>query len=188
MKPEVEQCLDHFSKRIYDIQFVKMPESTKKKAIDIDARLCSDVLSCDSAYATHTTEWVLANCIWWSKNAQEYFWDEQIYNKDKTEARTVRQRRKGYVKNGSRRVFTVEHEYPLGILKSKVINKQFESVDDVKKYLKKYNKVTVITHEENNELRWKGLNSATTIEEAVDRYKICGIDVVKFSENRQIIF
>ena len=188
MRPEVDQVLSYYSKRIYEIQFVDIPESTKKKSIDIDARLCSDALSCDVPSVTHTSEYVLSKGVWWSKQALETFWKTKIYNKDGTEARTVRQRRKGYQKNSKQRMFTVEHEYPLGILKNKVMKKEFKSADDVKKYLLKYNKATIVTQEEDSKLRNHGRRTAKTIKEASDRYEKCGIEVVKFKEFENLIF
>lgn len=188
MRPEVNKILNCFAKRIYDIQFVDISITSKKKAIDIDARLCSDALSCDVPSVTHTSEYVLSKGIWWSQTALELFWNAKIYNKDGSLARTVRQRRKGYESNCKRRMFTVEHEYPLGILKSKVMQKEFKSVQAVKNYLLKYNKATIVTHAEDTKLENSGKKTAKTIQEASDRYEKCGIKVVEFSETNKLTF
>jgi hypothetical protein len=182
MRPEVLQVIDYFAKQIYDIQFIDLPETTKKKTVDINARLCSDALSCDVPSVTHTSEYVLSKGVWWSEKALNMFWNEQIYNDDGTAARTIRQRRKGYQKDLKKRMFTVEHEFPLGILKTKVMKKEFKNSDQVKKYLLKYNKATIVTQEENERLKNAGKRTAKKLEEAADRYEQCGIKVVEFSE------
>jgi hypothetical protein len=185
MRPEVDRILSYYAKRLYEIQFVDIPSSTKKKSIDIDARLCSDVLSCEVPSVSHTSEYILSKCIWWSKAALEAFWDEKIYNKDGTLAHTYRQRRIGYAKNG-KRFFNVEHEYPLGILKSKIMNQEFDSEESVKKYLLKYNKATIVTQDEDWYLRVNGQKTANSIKEAADRYQKCGIEVYYFRAERFI--
>ena len=88
-----------------------------------------------------------------------------------------RQRREAY--QDGKRVFNIEHQYPLGIIKEKVVNKSFKSVEQVIDYFIRYNKIVIVTAEENAKLNAKH-KTAATIQEARSRYKQNGIVVRRF--------
>jgi hypothetical protein len=168
MNASIKNVVDHFAERIYNIQFASVHVNAKKKAVDIDCRIVSDFISCENEFCSHSTPHILGNCKWWSEGAIAKF---------QSLKGTKRQRREAY-ENG-KRIFNVEHQYPIGIIKDKVVKQHFKSVDDVKKYLIKYNKVVIVTAEENSKLNAKH-KTATTLQEAKKRYEINGIVVRRF--------
>ena len=171
MNDSVKNVVDHFAKRIFDIQFAEVHVNAKKKAVDIDCRIVSDFISCENEFCSHATPHILGNCKWWSEAAIEKF---------NSLGGTKRQRREAY--ESGKRVFNIEHQFPLGIIKEKVVNQAFETVEQVKDYLIRYNKVVIVTSEENDKLNATH-KTATTIPEARKRYKHYGIVVKRFDMN-----
>lgn len=171
MNTSIKNVVEHFAERIYNIQFANVHVNAKKKAVDIDCRIVSDFISCENDFCSHSTPHILGNCKWWSEGAIKKF--------NSLEG-TKRQRREAY-ENG-KRVFNIEHQFPLGIIKEKVVNKQFKSVDQVKNYLIKYNKIVIVTAIENTKLNTNH-KSATNLQEAKSRYEYNGIIVRRFDMN-----
>jgi len=168
MNDSVKTVVEHFAKRVFDIQFAEIHVNAKKKAVDIDCRIVSDFISCENEFCSHSTPHILGNCKWWSEGAIQKF--------DSLDG-TKRQRREAY--QDGKRVFNIEHQYPLGIIKEKVVNKSFKSVEQVIDYFIRYNKIVIVTAEENAKLNAKH-KTAATIQEARSRYKQNGIVVRRF--------
>ena len=171
MNDSVKTVVDHFAKRVFDIQFADIQVNAKKKAVDIDCRIVSDFISCENEFCSHATPHILGNCKWWSEGAIKKF--ESLVG-------TKRQRREAY--EDGKRMFNIEHQYPLGIIKNKVVNKSFKSVEQVKDYFIRYNKVVIVTAGENAKLNATH-KTAATIQEARTRYKQNGIVVRRFDMN-----
>jgi hypothetical protein len=171
MNDSVKTVVDHFAKRVFDIQFADIHVNAKKKAVDIDCRIVSDFISCENEFCSHATPHILGNCKWWSEGAIQKF--ESLEG-------TKRQRRESY--EDGKRMFNIEHQYPLGIIKDKVVKKAFKSVEQVKDYFIRYNKVVIVTAEENAKLNATH-KTAATIQEARTRYKQNGIVVRRFDMN-----
>lgn len=188
----VQTTLEVFSQRIYDLQEADIPVNAKKKAVDMDCRIVSDYLCTEESQVSHSTPHIIKNCKWWSVGAVELYNDLrtsmnlqhyqicEVYLNEKTgkpilfHHTTKKEDKKGY-----RRAFAVEHEYPIGITKEMVIAKKFASPEVVQKHLKKYNKIVIVTVEENDRLT-RLQKSAKKLTEAKDRYKNVGIEVVRF--------
>lgn len=168
MQKEVEDIVRVFAKRIYDLQFQDIPEGTKNSAVDRDCRIISDFIGCEKVKVTHSTYFVLKNCKLWSKKAIK------LYNTLEGTHST----RCSSAKSGA--LFTIEHEYPLGIVKKMVQDKKFKSVDSVIKYMKKYAIPVIVTLEEDAKLR-TSCRTASSLTEAKDRYKKVGIEVQHFT-------
>jgi hypothetical protein len=171
MNDSVKNVVKHFAKRLYDMQFAEVHVNAKKKAIDVDCRIVSDFVSCENEFCSHSTPHVLGNCKWWSKGAIEKF--ESLEG-------TKRQRREAY--ENDKRIFNIEHQFPLGIIKDKVIKKHFNSVEQIERYLLRYCKVVIVTAEENSKLNATHKTS-TTLAEAKKRYEHHGIVVQRFDMN-----
>ena len=73
MNDSVRNVVDHFAKRIFDMQFAPVHVNAKKKAVDIDCRIVSDFISCENEFCSHATPHILGNCKWWSEAAIEKF-------------------------------------------------------------------------------------------------------------------
>jgi len=171
MNESVKNVVEHFAERIFNIQFADVHVNAKKKAVDIDCRIVSDFISCENEFCSHSTPHILGNCKWWSEGAIAKF--ESLGG-------SKRQRREAY-ENG-KRIFNIEHQFPLGIIKEKVVNQKFKTVEQVKDYLLRYNKIVIVTAEENNKLNAKH-KTASTISEARNRYKFHDIVVRRFDMN-----
>ena len=169
MKKEIESIIRVFAKRIYDIQFEDMPAGTKNSAVDRDSRIISDFIGCEKEKVTHSTYFILKNCTMWS--------EEAIAMYEKLEGNHAARCHRGK----SKHEFTIEHEYPLGIVKKMVQDKKFESVEHVIKYMKKYAVPVIVTLEEDAKLRTT-CRTADTLEDAKDRYKKVGIKTRRFTD------
>lgn len=173
MNASIKNVVDHFAERIYNIQFANVHVNAKKKAVDIDCRIVSDFISCENEFCSHSTPHILGNCKWWSEAAIQKF--ESLGG-------SKRQRREAY--EAGKRIFNIEHQFPLGIIKEKVVKQQFKNVNQVKNYLIKYNKIVIVTAEENSKLNAKH-KTAATLQEAKKRYDYHGIVVRRFDMNYQ---
>lgn len=164
----IDNIIKVFAKRIYDIQFEDMPAGTKNSAVDRDSRIISDFIGCEKDKVTHSTYFILKNCKMWSEKAIEMY---ETFEGD--HASRCHRGKSGHE-------FTIEHEYPLGIVKQMVQDKEFKSVDHVIDYMKKYGVPVIVTLEEDAKLR-NICRTATSLTEAKDRYKKAGIKVKKFN-------
>lgn len=167
MKKEVKALVDFFCKRIYELQFVDMPEGTRSVAVDRDARIISDYLATEQLKPTHSTYYIVKHAKFWSETAIRVYETLKGNHNARCSVRL----------NGSH--FTVEHEYPLGIMKQMVRDKKFSSPAAVVRYMKKYGMPVIVTLEEDAKLRTI-CRTATTLKDAEDRYKKAGIIVKKF--------
>lgn len=169
MTKEVDAIIKVFAQRIYDLQFADIPIVTKNSAVDRDTRIISDFIGCETAKVTHSTYFVLKNCKQWSEEAIK------VYNKlEGTHSTRCSSERSG-------QHFTIEHEYPVGIVKKMVQDKKFKTVSAVIKYMKKYAVPVIVTLEEDAKLR-KSCRTASSLEEADGRYKKVGIKVKHFTD------
>ena len=169
MNKTIENTIRVFAKRIYDIQFEDLPAGTKNSAVDRDSRIISDFIGCEKEKVTHSTYFILKNCKMWSEKAIAMY---ESFEGD--HASRCHRGKSGHE-------FTIEHEYPLGIVKKMVQDKQFESVEHVIKYMKKYAVPVIVTLEEDAKLRTT-CRTADSLEEAKDRYKKVGIKVQRFTD------
>jgi hypothetical protein len=169
MTKNIEDIIRVFAKRIYDIQFVDLPDATRNSAVDRDARIMSDFIGCEKEKVTHNTYFILKNCKMWSEEAIAMYNTFSGPHADRCH------------RGKSGHEFTIEHEYPLGIVKKMVQDKQFESVEHVIKYMKKYAVPVIVTLEEDAKLRTT-CRTADSLDEAKDRYKKVGIKVQRFTD------
>lgn len=187
MKKSIENVLDVFAKRIYEIQFAEITDNSKKRAVDTDCRIVSDYLGTMNAEVSHSTPHILKHCKLWSIEAKSLYANlkdkfnishsqicEMYVDHITNEYIVHNSSEKRDFKKSIQRAFCVEHQFPLGIVKEQVVNKQFSSAEDVKKYLKKYINITIVTSHENALLNSKS-KSAKSLIEAKDRYKKLGI-------------
>lgn len=168
MSEEIKNLVQFFAERIYQIQFVDIPNGTKNSAVDKDARIISDFLATGQTKVTHSTNFVLKHTKMWSV---------QAIKKYKT-LEGSHSRRCSTQYSGAN--FTIEHEYPLGIMKKMVQEKKFKSADAIVKYMKKYGVPVIVTLEEDAKLR-SICRTANSFKEAEDRYKKAGIVIKQFS-------
>lgn len=195
MNALVQSTLEVFAKRIYDLQEAPIPVNAKKKAVDMDCRIVSDYLGTEDEQVSHATPFIIKNCKSWSVAAVELYHHLretmklqhyqicEVYINEKTGKPVLfHHTTKKEEKKGFRRAFAVEHEFPIGITKQMVIDKKFASPEVVQKHLKKYNRIVIVTVDENDKLN-KSHKSAKKLIEAKDRYKNAGIEVVRFEPN-----
>lgn len=168
MSEDVKKLVQFFAQRIYDIQFVDIPNGTKNSAVDKDARIISDFLATGVTKVTHSTYFVLKHSKLWSQEA--------IKKYNKLEGSHSRRCSTKY--SGSN--FTIEHEYPLGIMKKMVQEQKFKSPAEIVRYMKKYGMPVIVTLEEDAKLR-AICRTANSFKEAEDRYKKAGIVIKNFT-------
>lgn len=174
MNPTVKEVVKHFASRIYEIQFAPIPENAKKSAVDRDCRIVSDFIGTENEFVSHSTPHIIKHCKWWSVAASELY--KSLEGSHSTRCEHYMDKK---------RAFAVEHEYPLGIIKDRVVKATFASSDVVEKFLWKYNKIVIVTAGE-NALLTERFKSAKTLKEAAARYDSCGIEVVRFDGNKFI--
>lgn len=155
---------------IFRLQFSGVPNKTKNSIVDRYCRTVSDYLGCEKTDVTHSTYFILKNCKMWSVEAIK------LYKKmEGNHAARCSSKKQGGTK------FIVEHEYPLGIVKKKVQNKEFKTVSAVVKYMRAYAIPVIVTVDEDERLRVLQ-RTAETLKEAEDRYKKAKIVVKRFED------
>lgn len=168
----LNETIKFFSKRLFELQNAPISVNAIKMTIDKDYRTISDLISCEQFQVSHNTAFMIRNCKWWSKKAVELFSSiDDKFNK------------KCDFKINDKRAFTVEHEYPVGIMKNMIVNKLFNSAEEVEGFIKKYAKNIIVTLDENIYLTANS-KSANTITEAETRYSKAGIEVVRFDPRK----
>lgn len=142
--------------------------------VDRSLRAASDVLSAQCTNVVNNTASVLQWTTQWSEEAiTEY---DRIKG-ELTERRagkppTHRQITQWRDIRG-KRPFTVEHEYPILIPKKGVLDDHWTE-QELKDWMWKYGKATIITHPENDRL----LNHTADMQIAAKRYSTAGIKTV----------
>jgi len=164
----LNESVKFFAHRLFELQNAPISINAIKMTIDKDYRTISDLISCEEHEVSHNTSYMIRNCKWWSKKAVELF--NNIDDKFS---------KKCDFKINGKRAFTVEHEYPVGIIKNMIVNKQFNSAEEIEDHIKKYAKNIIVTLDENIYLTANS-KSANTITEAETRYSKAGIEVVRF--------
>ena len=170
MKQVTLDVVKLFSQRLYDMQFADIPDNPKKMGIDKDYRIITDFVSTEEEFVSHSTPFLIRNNKWWSIGAIEKF---------RSNSDLPWRQRCDMYENG-RRAYSIEHEYPVGIMKTMLLNKEFTDVEQVVNFCLRYGKMVIVTAEENDALN-KVSKSASSIEEAHERYTQQDIIVRRFS-------
>lgn len=159
-----------FAKRLYDIQHAEIPVNPKKMSIDRDYRIITDFVSTEEEFVSHSTPHLIRNNKWWSVGAIEKF---RSYSDLKWRERC------DMYENG-RRAYSIEHEYPVGIIKTMLMNKEFSDPEQIVNFCLRYGRMVILTSDENDMLN-KVSKTCNTIDEAYERYSSLDIIVRRFS-------
>lgn len=170
MKQVTMDVVKVFAQRLYDMQFAEIPVNPKKMAIDRDYRIITDFVSTEEEFVSHSTPHLIRNNKWWSIGAIEKFRSHVDL--------PFRQRCDMY-ENG-KRAYAIEHEYPVGIIKTMLLSQEFANVDEIVNFCLRYGRMVVVTSEENEMLN-KVSKTCATIDEAYERYSSLDIIVRRFS-------
>lgn len=103
----------------------------------------------------------------WSKGAVE-LWNSLEGSDNK--------RAGGKSANG-KTLWSVEHQYPIGIFVKLALDGKMNTVELIEEHLEKFNKYIIITEEENRRLP----KTVKTLEEGDRRYSDANIEIVEFS-------
>ena len=170
MSKDIEMRITELCSLVFELQHKDIPNKTKNSIVDRYCRTISDYLGCEKTDVTHSSYFILKNCKLWSTEAIK------LYKKmDGNHAARCSSKKQGGTK------FIVEHEFPLGIVKKKVQNKEFKTVKSVVAYMKQYALPVIVTVEEDERLRVLQ-RTAETLKEAEDRYKKAKINVKRFED------
>ncbi len=128
----------------------------RRTMVDTAIRAASNIVTAECTAVYNSTASILQWCPWWSERAL------QLYQQLKGH-RTHRQT--SHIRINGKRPWTVEHEYPVNIIKHRINNGA--STDEIVSWMNKYGRAVVILHEENKLL----LQSCKTETEAQHRYE-----------------
>lgn len=128
----------------------------RRTMVDTAIRAASNIVTAESTAVYNSTASILQWCPWWSERALD------LYHQLKGH-RTHRQT--SHIRINGKRPWTVEHRYPLNIIKHEIYNGA--SVDYIVDWMMRYGAATVVLHEENKSL----LQSCKTLQEAQHRYE-----------------
>ena len=161
-----EQEVDKLIHVAYYTTTLGMNRKFAYNLVDRALRAASDILSARCVNVVNNTASVLQWTVQWSEAAYDKY---QQINKRLTEKRDgkppthrqITQWRDAY----SKRPFTVEHEYPILIPKKGVLDDRWTE-QELKDWMWKYGRATIITHPENDRL----LNHTADMQIARKRY------------------
>jgi hypothetical protein len=127
----------------------------RRTMVDTAIRAASNIVTAESTAVYNSTASILQWCPWWSERALHLYYQ---LRSGKTHRQT------SHIRIDGKRPWTVEHEYPLNIIKHEIYNGA--SVEYIVNWMNTYGRAVVILHEENRLL----LQSCKTLEEANNRY------------------
>jgi hypothetical protein len=127
----------------------------RRTMVDTAIRAASNIVTAESTVVYNSTASILQWGVWWSERAL------LLYNQLRS-GKTHRQTT--HSKINGKRPWTVEHQYPLNIIKHEIYNGA--DVEYIVDWMNTYGRAVIILHEENRLL----LQSCKTLEEAHNRY------------------
>lgn len=128
----------------------------RRTLVDTAIRAASNIVTAENLLVYNSTASILQWCPWWSERALQLY--QQIRG-HRTHRQTAHSRIDG------KRPWTVEHRYPLNIIKHRIYNGA--STDEIVTWMLRYGRSAIVLHEENRLL----LQSCKTEEEAYNRYE-----------------
>ena len=170
---EWKQQVDVILEIIIEIGSKKLEKKYKMYMMDKMLRIVSDIISSESL-VTASTYTNLRTCRRWSKGAVN------LYNTIKeeitsTSGQPVNRSMVIKQKINGKHIFVVEHEYPLLIPKTGVLEKNWDT-KTLREWMYNFSKITVITKEEDLKLT----KTSIDMETASKRYINAGIEILDF--------
>lgn len=133
-----------------------LEQKHRRTLVDAALRASSNIITAESTAVYNSTASILQWGVWWSERAL-YLYNQLRGSKS--------HRQTAHIRINGKRPWTVEHRYPLNIIKHEIYNGA--SVDYIVDWMMCYGAATVILHEENKIL----LRSCKTLQEAQHRYE-----------------
>ena len=128
----------------------------RRTMVDAAIRAASNIVTAESISVYNSTDSILQWGVWWSERALHLY--QQIKG-HRTHRQTTNIRIDG------KRPWTVEHEYPVNIIKHHIYNGYL--TDEIVSWMLRYGRAVVVLHEENKLL----MQSCKTETEAQHRYE-----------------
>lgn len=143
--------------------------------IDRTLRGASDILSSESTSVVNNTASVLQWCKQWSEQAVSvYFTVEQMLTEQRGGKPPTHRQITQAKNNNNKRYWTVEHEYPILIPKTGILDNNWTEAQLVD-WMFEYGKATIITQEENARL----ISHTKDMSLAEKRYSNAGVLIVQ---------
>lgn len=133
-----------------------LEQKHRRTLVDTALRAASNIITAESTAVYNSTASILQWGVWWSEAALN------LYNQlrgGKSHRQTA------HIRINGKRPWTVEHRYPLNIIKHEIYSGA--DVEYIVDWMMRYGAATVVLHEENKSL----LQSCKTLEEAHNRYE-----------------
>tara|TARA_A100001015_G_scaffold291635_1_gene366040 strand:+ start:400 stop:945 length:546 start_codon:yes stop_codon:yes gene_type:complete len=168
-KPEVNKLVHiaHYSTQI------NLNRKFAYNIVDRALRAASDILSAESLNVVNNTASVIQWCRQWSDQALHEYW---TIRDELTETRNGKPPTHRQICNyrdiNRKRPFTVEHEYPILIPKKGILDDGWTE-DQLRVWMYKYGRATIITQAENARL----LNHTADMQIAAKRYDNASITI-----------
>jgi hypothetical protein len=173
--------VDEYLRLAHEIGQSCLIHKYRRSILDYCLRGASDIISCENLSINNNTASMLQWCKRWTHEAMDQYWitkdllTEQRNGKPPTHRQIVDARGE----NG-KRFWTVEHEHPLLIAKTGLMEDQW-SFKDIRSWMFDYGYATIVTQKENKRL----LKTTKSMEIAEKRYSDAGMYVVMHPEHER---
>jgi len=166
--------VDEYLGIAFEIGQSNLVHKFKRSILDYCLRGASDIISCENLNINNNTASMLQWCMRWTHEAMDMYWvaEEMLTAQRDGKPPTHRQIVDARSDNG-KRFWTVEHEHPLLIAKTGLMEEQW-SFNQIQDWMYKYGYATIVTQKENKRL----LKTTKSMEVAKQRYSDAGMYVV----------
>ena len=166
----------------YEIGNSSLIHKYRRSILDACLRGASDIISCENTNISNNTQSMIQWCLRWTNEAMDKYWlaSELLTVTRAGKPPTHRQICDVRSDNG-KRFWTVEHEHPLLIPKTGLMDERW-SFNQLVDWMYKYGYATIVTPEENKRL----LKTTQSMEVAGQRYSSAGIQVVYHPQHERI--
>ena len=172
--PEWEAQVHEYLRLAYEIGNSSLIHKYRRSILDYCLRGASDIISCQNTNINNNTQSMIQWCLRWTHDSMDKYWLAKDLLTVARDGKPPTHRQICDVRSDNgKRFWTVEHEHPLLIPKTGVMEEQW-SFDQLLDWMYTYGYATIVTQQENKRL----LKTTQSMEVAGQRYSDADMHVI----------